>query len=89
MEEFRALVEECRVVLVTLDHEELPAPSGEVDAEVFRDSSDEESWIEARSLEHPGQKARRKGFSVGACHNHRVALANEIVCKGLGHGSQG
>src|SRR5687768_12679652 len=57
--ELGALIEECGVVFVSLDHEMRAATQARCDIEVARHAADQESGIESRIFEQPSQNAGR------------------------------
>ena len=75
--ELRALVEKRRVVFVALDDEMLRVPQTRALAEVGRNSADQISRRQARTLKDPRQQRRRGGFSMRAGHDQIVPAAQK------------
>ncbi len=64
VDEFRALVAERGVVLVTLDDEERAVRKPSRDAEVGRDAADQETRLQSRPVEYPGQHRAGRRLAV-------------------------
>src|SRR5262249_30984207 len=66
MHKFGALVEEGRVVLISLDNEVLTVREPGRDREVDRDAASQDPRVAPSSLQAPGHHARRRGLAVGS-----------------------
>ena len=76
VDELRALVEERRVVFVSLDDEMRAAAEPRRDIEIAGHAADQKSRIEARVLEYPRQHARSGRLAVGTRDCERPATAS-------------
>ena len=84
--ELGALVEERRVVLVSLDDEERAATEPGAQLEVGRHAADEEARIEPGMLENPGEERGARGLAVCAGDREHPAVLQHCACQPLGPG---
>ena len=85
MHELAALVEERRVVLVCLDHEQrsLVRFNGRAQscrhAEIQRHAADQKARRAAAVLQNPGQHRCGRGLAMGAGHRQHVAARQHLL----------
>ena len=84
VDELGTLVEEGRVVFVTLDHEPFGVGEAGPLPQIAGDAADEERRIQARALEHPGQERGGGGLAVGAGHHQRTPPPDEELLEQFG-----
>ena len=77
--ELGTLVEEGRVVFVSLDDEIGLAPQARRDREVARHATDQEARLAPGSLKDPGQQRSRGGLAVRAGHAHHPAPDQHLL----------
>ena len=82
--EFRPLVEKCRVVFVGLDHEMRRLPGLGALLRSCRHSSDQVAWRPARFDQDMRQHRAGRGLAVRARDRQHPALAQQVVPKPLG-----
>ena len=78
VDEFAALVEEGRVVLVALDDPERAALPHAALGQILRQAADQVRRLAARRLEDPRQQRGRRRLAVRAGDDDVVRLAQEI-----------
>ncbi len=86
MHELGALVEERRVVLVGLDHEEAAVGMARRHAEIQRHAADEEARREPGVIEDPREHRRRAGLAVRAGDREHEAVREHMIAQPFGAG---
>ena len=86
VEEFRALVEEGRVVFVALEDGEFRFSEARAAAEVFRQAADHESGIFSGIFKQPGKHRRCGGLAVGAGNDEVSFAAKKVLLHHFGQG---
>ena len=89
VDELGAFVEEGGVVLVRLHHEEGGGTQASRNAEVQRHPADQESRVEPRVCEHPGEHARGGGLAMGAGHAQYPTPPQQVGLEPFGAGTVG
>ncbi len=89
VDELAALVEEGRVVLVGLDHEEVRRRDARGHAEVLRHAADQEAGLVAGVLQDPRQHRGRRGLAMRAGHRQHPLAAQHMFAEPLRAGHIG
>src|SRR4029453_1283474 len=74
----RTLVEICRVVFVAFNDEVIASSNSKTYAEVLGDAANQENWVKAALIQHPGGDARSRCLAMGPGDNQRAVAANEF-----------
>ncbi len=89
VDEFRALVEERRVVLVGLDHEERAVRQSCGNREVDGHATDQESRFQSRVLKDPREHRRRRRLAVRAGNRQHPLVVQDVLVQPLRPGNVG
>ena len=93
MHKLAALVEKCGVVLVGLDHKHgarvaIAGPGGRTqacgDAKIQWHAADQKAWLQAGSLQNPGEHRGCRGLAMGAGHGQHMAALQHMLGQPLG-----
>jgi hypothetical protein len=85
VQELRPLVEEGRVVLVALDHEDLPPTAARAAGEVRGHAADQVAGREPRLIAQPRRDRRRGRLAVGAGDHDGVGAVEPALAEQLRH----
>ena len=89
MKKFAALVEEGRIVFISLDHERPTLTQPCPHAKVLRNTTDQKAWLIAGRFEHPGQQARGCRLAVRSSHDARQPSPQNVLSHKLSAGGIG
>ena len=83
VDKLRALVEKGAVIFIGFYHKERRITQTGRHGKVLRHAADQETRGHARVLQHPGQHAAGRGFTVGTCHGQYPAALQHMVSQPL------